>query len=386
MECMNVHGANHPESHANRRVLAVRMVNMPDKARVAAHGTSAGGPMRISTRHHLPAFFVLFAACSGSDSSHLNASVDSVIIVGTSVTKEIYQTGHYGLTLVPKDDQGEVVLGQGLKVLITLASPSGFTSTIDDTTCNEGKAGDGLSVGVIIDDSGSMSGSDPEVRRKDAALAFIDALDDGDEVLLTDYGATSDGSLRDLVCASDPANTSDCSAAAGGFTHDKVALRAATEGIVASGGTPLYESCVQMVPLVAARKGKQAMLLLSDGQPGSDAERTACFDAAEAAGIPIFTVGLGPASEVDASGSDAAVTVLRELATSTGGAYAAADAPKALTALFANVGTALAKGKCNSEAILNQYEKLTPGTRVRGTVEVGDNQATGSFEFVAPPR
>ncbi|HEY0468737.1 MAG TPA: vWA domain-containing protein [Polyangiaceae bacterium] len=327
------------------------------------------------------------AACSSSDEtpSKINTEVESVIIVGTSVTKQIYIDGGYGLTLLPKDAQGKVLLGQGLTVNITIDRPDGFTSVVRDTDCSEPPDDSGLSVGVIIDDSGSMSSSDPDLKRKDAAVAFLDTLSDDDEVLLTDYGATG-SNLRDLVCAAASASA-DCLPSSAGFTDDKAALLAAVEGITASGGTPLYASCRQMVPLVAARKGrKQAILLLSDGQPSDSSLKADCHAAAQAAGIPIFTVGLGPAAENETNSLASAVTVLREIATETSAAYASANDPKELTALFTAVAEALTQGKCDSNALLNEYSKLTVGTRVTGTVSVGDKQAKGTFEFVAPAK
>jgi len=328
---------------------------------------------------------VLCCACSspGEKPGQINAQVESVIIVGTSVTKQIYVDGGYGLTLLPKDSQGKVLLGSGLTVRINIDSPSGFTSAVRGTECSEPPDDAGLSIGVIIDDSGSMSSSDPELKRKDAVVAFLDTLNDDDEVLLTDYGVTGDD-LRDLVCATETPSAS-CLPKSGGFTDDKAALLGAVDQITASGGTPLYASCRQMVPLVASRKGrKQAILLLSDGQPGDTSLKEACHLAAQEAGIPIFTVGLGPAAENESNSQASAVTVLRELATETSAAYASANEPKELTALFTAVAEALTQGKCSSNAVLNEYPKLLEGMRVKGTVSVGDKAAKGSFEFVAP--
>lgn len=331
----------------------------------------------------------------------VNRAVKSVIVVGTNVTNQIYSNGQYGITLVPKDEAGQAVLGAGLKVGISISTPVGFTSQVQMSECTQAAGGAGLSVGVIIDDSGSMSGNDPMLKRKDATVAFIDTLGPNDDMLLTDYGV-SGPNLRDLPCvhalAPDggvpPASaTMACiPPQATGFTGDKAALKASTVLIRASGGTPLWESCVQMLPLVAGRVGRrQAILLLSDGLPNSNPmAQKDCTEGAIKAGIPIFTVGLGPAAEKpDGStmaSQPAAVKVLRELASTTNGAYASADKPEELMALFSNIGTALSQGKCGSVAVLNEFMMLNPGVPVAGTVVVGDSNATGTFQFVAPPR
>lgn len=330
------------------------------------------------------ALIAFSAGCGGDDAS--NARVKSVVVVGSSVTSSIYQDGKYGLTMIPKDEAGHAVLGEGLNVKITITNPPGmFTSRVSSTACGSVSAGDGLAIGVIIDDSGSMSGSDPMLKRKDAAAAFIATLSAKDQVLLSDYGPAG-SNLRDLVCAQAGGPSAACSPpTAAGFTSDKAVLTAATAKIVASGGTPLYSSCIQMIPLVAAKAGRrQAILLLSDGQPSDSSKRAKCHADALAAQIPIFTVGLGPAAEVAGTSEPVAVRTLRELSTETKGAYASANAPEQLMVLFSNIGVALTQGKCSSNALFVEYPKLTPGTRIGGTVEVGDNKATGVFEFVAP--
>jgi len=353
-----------------------------------------GGPSRRAVTTFLPfaaalAIGALGGCGGGEDAGHLNEKVKTVIVVGTSVTGQIYTDGGYGITLVPLDAQGKAVLGQGLDVTISIDQPAGFTSQVRDNSCTAAAPDAGLAVGVIIDDSGSMSSSDPKLERKDAANAFIQTVGAGDEVLLTDYGY-SGNDLRDLVCARAGVAGVKCSPpTAAGFTTDKAVLTAATAEIGADGTTPLYEACVQMIPLVASRAGKrQAILLLSDGAPNSATMKTKCIDDALAAGIPIFTIGLGPAAETPTAGTSqaAAVQVLRELASATGGAYASADQPAQLMALFSNVGTALSQGKCDTNAVLNQFAALVPGTTVTGTVTVGDNSAAGTFQFVAPAR
>jgi len=108
------------------------------------------------------------------------------------------------------------------------------------------------------------------------------------------------------------------------------------------------------------------VLLLSDGAPNSKTQRDACHNAAKAAQIPIFTVGLGPAAEGAKSVSQDAVKVLRELA---------------------SMGTALARGSCKTTAhITDAATKIQPGMKVTGEVTIGTNGAKGTFEFVAPEK
>lgn len=314
-----------------------------------------------------------------------NERVTEVVVVGTSVTSALLKTGELGVTTLPKDAKAEAVLGRGLKVSIQIASPMKLDVDVLDTECTTPDTSKtGLAVGVILDDSGSMGSSDPQRKRKDATVSFLNTLGAGDRVLLTDYGKTGND-LRDLLCVSQTGGK--CSPPEPKFSSDKAALIKAAELIANGGGTPLYESCVQMAPLVDTQKDvRRGVLLLSDGRPNSEAKRQACHDAAKAAQIPVFTVGLGPAAEGDARADARAVKVLRELSTETGGSYASANDPAQLDGLFQNMGAALAKGSCRTTAKVRGFDQLKPGMKVTGEISVGNKGAKATFEIVAPER
>jgi Mg-chelatase subunit ChlD len=329
------------------------------------------------------------AACTvpTNDEGDANARVQEVVVVGTSVTSSLYVSGDLGLTTVPKDDKAEVVLDKTLKVDIKITSPSSLSVQVDGTECTAPDAGKkSIAVGVVIDDSGSMASNDEKMQRKDATIGFLKTLGPEDKVLLTDYGLTGQ-SLRDLLCISSGKPTSDCSPPKANFSADKDALVKATEKITDGGGTPLYEACVQMIPLIDSIKDqRRGMLLLSDGEPNTQTQRDACHAAAKAAQIPVYTVGLGPAAEGDKNAEPDAVKVLRELASDTGGSYASANDPSQLDRLFQNMGTALAKGSCRTSAKVSGASTITPGTKVTGEVTVGTKGAKAAFEFVAPEK
>lgn len=317
-----------------------------------------------------------------------NPRVESVTVIGTSVTSALYANGELGLTTVPKDAAGEAVLGKGLEVSLRITSPAALAAEVSGTECTAPDAGKrSVSIGVIIDDSGSMSGSDPNMLRKSATVSFLNTLGPEDKVLLTDYGP-SGSDLRDLLCMSNGGSRLACSPPKATFSADKAALVKATEQIVDSGGTPLYGTCAQMIPLVdSVKDGRRGVLLLSDGEPTDKSLKSKCHDAAKAAGIQVFTVGLGPAAEGSSDAEPDAVKVLRELSTETGGSYASANDPAQLDALFRNMGTALSRGSCRTSArILDAASKIQPGERVTGEVTVGTKGARATFEFVAPQK
>ena len=333
------------------------------------------------------------AACTiqTDGNSDLDARVEKVVVVGTSVTSALYASGELGLTTVPTDAAGEAVLDDKLKIDIRITSPAGLATTVGTTQCTApDPSKKNVAIGVIIDDSGSMGSSDPDDLRKAATVSFLNTLGPDDKVLLTDYGTTGDH-LRDMLCTSKLAPGADdgaCSPPTAAFSSDKAALVKATEQIESSGGTPLFESCVEMMPLVdSVKDGRRGVLLLSDGSPNNDSKRDACHAAAKAASIPVFTVGLGPAAEGDPNVDPDAVKVLRELSTATGGSYASANDAAQLDSLFRNMGTALARGSCRTSAtVADALTKIQPGTKVSGEVSIGSKGAKATFEFIAPEK
>jgi Mg-chelatase subunit ChlD len=333
------------------------------------------------------------SACTivSDDKGDPNARVDKVVVVGTSVTSALYTTGELGLTTVPKDASDEAVLDDKLEVTVRITSPADIATSTLQTECTvPDPSRKSVSIGVIIDDSGSMATSDPNELRKSATVSFLGTLGTDDKVLLADYGVTGTH-LRDLLCeSSQQANgttaTESCSPPKAAFSADKAALVKATELIRSSGGTPLFESCVEMMPLVdSVKDGRRGVLLLSDGRPNSDTKRDECHAVAKAAQIPVFTVGLGPAAEGDPNVDADAVKVLRELANDTGGSYASANDATQLDSLFRNMGTALTRGSCKTTLkMADAATKVRPGTKIAGEVSIGSRGAKATFELIAP--
>jgi hypothetical protein len=311
-----------------------------------------------------------------------NAAITEVLVVGTSTASTFKADGSLGITILPKDAAHALVFGASLKATVTFASPTGLVVDGIQTSCSAAAATDAAAIGVIIDDSLSMVDSDPQKVRKTATVSFINSLGAKDKAALTDYG--NDPACRDLTC-SDAKTGAYCADPTPTFTSDKAALIAATDQIIEGpAGTPLYESCETMVRYVNGVDGRHGMLLLSDGQPTSMDRRAACLTAAKSANIPVFTVGVGPAAEADPKTDTKAVSVLRELASETGGAYASANDPKQLDSLFANMGTALTQGHCTTSLRVRAPAPIAAGTTLTGEITVGSNGAKATFSLVVP--
>ncbi|MGH9487080.1 MAG: VWA domain-containing protein [Terriglobales bacterium] len=102
-----------------------------------------------------------------------------------------------------------------------------------------------VSVGILLDNSGSMQGSRPAVDR--AAINFVKASNPDDEVFVVNF---SDEYYLDAP-----------------FTNSIPTLDAALEHIESSGGTALYDAIIASVDYMNnnARNDKHVLLVVTDG-------------------------------------------------------------------------------------------------------------------------
>ena len=140
-----------------------------------------------------------------------------------------------------------------------------------------------LNAVITIDVSGSMAG-EPLASAKAAATEFVQRLGPNDRAAIVSF--------------------SDQVTPVLGLTNDKAALSTAIDGLVANGGTALYEAVQVSAYLAgaAATQGQRAVaVLLSDGEnetQASTATAESSLQAAEGAGIPIYPIGFGSLTDV----------------------------------------------------------------------------------------
>jgi tight adherence protein B len=206
------------------------------------------------------------------------------------------------------------------------------------TPAGEGK---GRSAGVVlvIDASESMAGS-PIANAMAAARAFAGQRKPSQQLAVLAYNADTQTVLP--------------------FTTDQGEIDQAL------GRTPeiayytrMYEAIDRAISLIkAAKLSPGSIVLLSDGQEvGSFSSPDDAIAKAKEARIRIFSVGLR--SRFYDAGT------LNALATRTGGRYREASSPKALTAIFAELGSQLAR-----EYILRYESQVGPDRTVRVAVRV----------------
>jgi hypothetical protein len=204
-------------------------------------------------------------------------------------------------------------------------------------------AKDPYSAYLMLDQSGSITTTDPGNLRLQAAKIFLGKLGTGDQVACGAFASA--GSLPyDITHYQD-------------FTTDGRSLFPTIDALAAKegGGTPLYKATVAALRDVADKgpTANKAALIFTDGEDtGGGWTIDQVIAEAKRLGVPLHMVGLGRATKID---------VLARMAYGTGGSYMQAIDAGQLIALYGNLGALLRGG--------------TGGYRTRWTVTV----TPGSF-------
>jgi tight adherence protein B len=169
--------------------------------------------------------------------------------------------------------------------------------------------GDDLSVVLVLDASGSMSGEPVEALRG-AALGFVEALPPGVRTAVVSF-ADAPTVLSEF--SADPADTAS-----------------AIERLDVAGETALYDGIGVATDLFGATEGRRILVLLSDGgDTVSERTLTEASTAVRDAGATFYAIELrSPESDN---------TALATLTRTAGGSLAAATDPGALTGMFSDV-------------------------------------------------
>src|SRR5262249_24107240 len=150
-----------------------------------------------------------------------------------------------------------------------------------------------LSVALLLDTSGSMQERIGTAQQ--AAGAFVESLREGDRAMVVDF-ADKVYLLADL-------------------TEDRAAVKSAIESTSASGGTAIRDSVYPRLRKLRPVTGRKAIVLLSDGgDTTSQFDQKKVIEAAKAADVTIYTIGLGTGA-MDAG----ARSLLKQLPEATGG-------------------------------------------------------------------
>ena len=204
----------------------------------------------------------------------------TILVLATGLTARQLQTPPHqgvqyrvGVDLVPlsvtaRDDAGNIV--HDLRPEELQVSEDGVVQQVVHFGHHESP----ISVVVLFDKSGSMA-DEKVMHAKDAVVNFTRALQSQDEVLVMAFGDGVDQ--------------------LGQFGLDAQTIERETKRIHVEGGTRLYDAVIEGAASIATpnRKGKRAILILSDGE--DTASRAKLDDAIEAvrkAEVPVYAIGI----------------------------------------------------------------------------------------------
>lgn len=220
-----------------------------------------------------------------------------------------------------------------------LALVAGQRPATAQTTCVNGAA---LGIVLVIDDSGSMSGSDPGFLRLAAARLAIDQLPNQDliSVVKFDHAAYSVVEPTELSSA------------------NRAGLKQAVDDSpFFAGGTTYGPAFVQAKSHLAGMSAaNKAVIFLSDGDPVDPSQEEHL-----SLGVPVFTVGLGFAPG----------DILTAIADQTGATYRAAQDAAAVQSAFSAIVSTL---RCESAAGVFD-DVLRPGEVAEHPIDVPPDAA-----------
>lgn len=303
--------------------------------------------------------------------------IDTVILVGTNIPEDFRTSNSFSLTAVPLDASGLALFDQDLSPEVVITAPVPAETRVDLGDINR-PSGLPLAVSLDIDASGSTSSTDPTKARLTGAKSFVSVLNQSEsdfETAVFEYSGSSARLLQD-------------------FTRDPDSLGAAIDRVGSSGGTPTYRSLLQIMEYMNEEKPTEmydrAIVLLSDGQPGDSRLRTEMCTEATLNEIPVYSIGLGPASDID-NNESVAVEEMRAIAECTGAAYAGIDPvniDESARIIFDNIGFATTRGTAefNVELDAEVVANIRSGQIVEGTLTIGSGgeKASAGFSFRAP--
>ncbi len=214
----------------------------------------------------------------------INVNVNLVVLHATVVNKK----GHRVNNLTEKDFR---VLENGVPQKISVFSHADIPVTM----------------GIVIDDSGSMRDKRPEVNA--AALTFVKTSNPDDQVFVVNF--------NDEYYLDTPGN----------FATNMEELRAALSKIDSRGGTALYDAVYASLDhLKLGNRDKKALLVITDGEDNASRYSFAqLVQHAQQSNAVIYCIGLlgeerpGGLFKIHGGGDKRAKKVLQELAEVTGG-------------------------------------------------------------------
>jgi guanyl-specific ribonuclease Sa len=247
-------------------------------------------------------------------------SLPSAAIGNITLLEKNGKTIRFGLDVaVFRDSRNmENSLGQNNFLIDSLKTGGIYGFVRNSVALNNAQSPALYSALMLMDQSGSISSTDPKDYRLDAAKAFCSSLGNGNNVMLWSFA----GSSHKMYGT--------------GFTTDTATVIAQIESLrnQESGGTPLYKSQVAATDFTAinATNTGKAVLTFSDGDDTQGGYTPVQVSAnATSKNVRLFNIGLG----------NAQTAMLCRQAVASGGAFMFAKDARQLISMFGNLGKLL---------------------------------------------
>jgi hypothetical protein len=271
-----------------------------------------------------------------------NNRVDLIGVVPDSFSTN---GGMFELSVVLRDEQGDIITSGVTRENFTFQNITVSLNSMPEDIVTNGRAdvtnieilqtaeGEQVTVVLDFDSSGSMGpnafdpiGNDPNRLRVDAGIQLISLLKPTDQAAIMDFGAGTTAGFR-------------ASRLLQNFTSDKALLNQAIDSVVASGGTPLFDSILDALDLFvqAPPSSNPAVVVLTDGEDTESSNTPLdVIQQAQQQSIQIFTIGLG---------RGIGFPPLQNIARETGGTFVEAVDADALIQLFQAIGVGIVAGR-----------------------------------------
>lgn len=190
-----------------------------------------------------------------------------------------------------------------------------------------------LDLALVVDGSSSMSWNDSQKLRYLACEELIAQTNANDRVAVIGF----DNSAR--LCSA--------------FTYDKDEAKNAIPKTYTAGGTSIYNGIIAANQQFdkQSRTAMKAMIVLTDGKDNYSYNYSTLLSETAAAGITVYTIGLGSGSNID-------VSLLKRIAESTGGEYYHASSASDLAEKYGNAKDDIDLSKdSDGDGLCDYYEK-----------------------------
>lgn len=205
------------------------------------------------------------------------------------------------------------------------------------------------SVALVLDNSGSIFSALPKLI--EASKRLVDSLGDNDEAAVITFGRS--------IQIEQP------------FTTDKTQLKNVLDGMVASGGTAMFDAAIEACDQLELRSGNRHAVIISDGEDNlSTATVDDVIELANLLDIKLHTIAFDIAPEVQDQ--------MRRMAVETGGVYFFVARPSELTAVYDKIADIITEPCCIGEYVSNncEYTERTLLLTVNDGARSGMSQVT----------